>query len=543
MLLRLPPLLCAAAAAALLPGATTAAALLPGVTAAASALPPACAAALDPPTSLRTGADILSFPLPLTATLDDCIALCCQTSTCVALSFNLPQPEATAVGGMACAVGGACCMLKGRVPPLNASNPWPGAVRSATLALGAGPGPAPPFAPSTAIASAALAQGPPALWGDGRADGDTWASAWLADGRTLAWVCDTTYGPMALMELQGDPYASALAAAVVAPDPLPWLDLCKAFNASRAEDYGNIKAGGMAEVNGTLYVGVSCINYGFDSTLFVRQHNLAGFVAASSDGGRSWANITAVGAFPGRFAAPVFTSCGRGAPCPDPDLPGVQWTYVFFTGSAYNDASYWESGDAHYLARVAPTADALARPAAYQYYAGTSGGALPRAQWSPDATQAQPVLAFGRMLGENNIHYNAQLGRWVCANYGFLDTAGNPSTWHQQPWHTKDTPRRTQLLMLEAPQPWGPWRAFFRDDDFGGAWNGSGAYGTTFPAAFHTQVVNGSAQMSMLFACGNGLAGCHYQLNYMNVTLQLSPEGVEHAAKAAAEQAGDGKRV
>jgi hypothetical protein len=514
------PLLCAAAAA---PWAAPAA---------AAALPPACAAALDPPTALRTGADILSFPLPPAATMDDCIALCCQTSTCVALSFNSPQPEATAVGGMACAAGGACCMLKGRVPPLNASNPWPGAVRSATLALGAGPGPAPPFAPSTAIASAALAAGAPALWGDGKADGDTWPSAWLADGRTLAWVCDTTHGPMALMELRGDPYAAALSAALVAPDPLPWLALCKDYNASRAEDWGNVKPGGMAEVNGTLFVGVACISYGFDSTLFVRQHNLAGFVAASSDGGATWGNVTAVDSFPGSFAAPVFTSCGRGAPCPDPDVPGLAWTYVFFTGSSFARAfSYWENGDAHYLARVAPTADAIARPAAYQYYAGTSGGATPRAQWSPDATQAQPVLAFGRMLGQNDVHYNAQIGRWVVANYGFLDAAGNPSPWHQQPWHTKDTPRRTQLTMLEAPQPWGPWRAFFRDDDFGGPWNGSGAYGTTFPAAYHTPVVNGSAQMSMLFSCGNGAAGCFYQLNYINVTLQLSPEGVEHAAR------------
>jgi hypothetical protein len=112
---------------------------------------------------------------------------------------------------------------------------------------------------------------------------------------------------------------------------------------------------------------------------------------------------------------------------------------------------------------------------------GTSGGATPRAQWSPDPTQAQPIFSYGRMLGQNDVHYNAEIGRWVVANYGFLDaSSGNPSSWHQLPWHTKDTPRRTQLVMLEAPQPWGPWRMFFRDDDFAAPWLGSGSYGTTF---------------------------------------------------------------
>jgi hypothetical protein len=87
----------------------------------------------------------------------------------------------------------------------------------------------------------------------------------------------------------------------------------------------NIKPGGMAEINGTLYVGVTCITYGQDSTLFVRQHDLAGFIAASTDNGTSWSNVTAVGSFPGRFAAPTFTNCGPGQPCRDPDA-NLNWT-------------------------------------------------------------------------------------------------------------------------------------------------------------------------------------------------------------------------
>jgi len=269
----------------------------------------------------------------------------------------------------------------------------------------------------------------------------------------------------------------------------------------------------------------------------VRQHDIVGFVAASTDGGATWANVTAVGAFPGRFAAPTFTNCGAGGACRDPDM-NVSWTYVFFTGSAYDDFSYWENGDAHFLARVAPDAASVATPAAYHYFCGYSGGAAPRPQWSPDATQAQPVLAFGRMLGQNAVHYNAQIGRWLVANYGFVNQAGNPWPWHQDAWHVTGTLRRTQLVMLEAPEPWGPWSVFYRDDDFGAAWNGSGAYGTTFPAAFHRPLrADGSAEMVLLFSCGNGLAGCEYKLNYVNVTVQLTPSGVAHAAARRARDA------
>ena len=424
-------------------------------------------------------------------------------------------------------------MFKGIVPPLNATNPWPGAVRTAVLSLGDGPAPTPAFPPSAAIASARVGANH-TVWRGAPGAGDTWPSVWAADGRTLAWVCDTALGPMALTELTGDAFQAELSVAVVAPDPLDWLSLCAPYNASTKEDYGNVKPGGMAEVNGTLVVGAACISYGADvgdSTIFVRQIDLAGFVAASTDGGRTWGNVTPVGAFPGRFAAPTFTNCGAGAPCADPDAPALSWLYAFFTGAGLDGKTFWENGDVTYLARVAPDAASVARPAAYQYYAGSSGGAGARPQWSPDAGQAQPVMAFPRMMGQNAIHYNAQIKRWLVANYGFVNAAGNPWPWHQLPWHKLDTPRRTQLTMLEAPQPWGPWSLFYRDDDFGGAWNGSGAYGTTFPAAYHRPVrADGSADMVMLFSCGNGLEGCEYKLNYVNVTLQLTAEGVAHAA-------------
>ena len=493
---------------------------------------PACPAIPDGEQYERFGFDFLSAPLSPHSTFSDCVALCCATSTCVALSFNQPQPATTTVGGTTCTANGTCCMLKRAVPPLT-PNPNVGAVRTAVLALGRGPAPPPPFPPSPALAAATVSRSP-TIWRGAPGAGDTWPSAWTADGRTFAWVCDTALGPMGLTELTGDPFARNLSVTVVAGDPLNWLQLCAPYNASRKEDFGNVKSGGMAEVGGVLFLGAACIDYGWNSTLFTRQRDIAGFVAASTDAGKTWANVTEVGSFPGRFSAPTFTSCGRGAPCRDPVM-NASWTYVFFTGSAWNDYTYWENGDAHFLARVAPDAASLANPAAYQYWVGYSGGAAPRPQWSPDATQAQPVLSFGRMLGQNAVHYNAEIGRWLVANYGFVNSAGNPWPWHQDPWHELNVTRRTQLLFLEAPEPWGPWSIFHRDDDFGQAWDGPGAYGTTFPAAFHRPLqADGTAEMIMLFSCGNGPAGCEYKLNYVNVTVQLTASGVAHAVAVKA---------
>ena len=336
----------------------------------------------------------------------------------------------------------------------------------------------------------------------------------------FAWTCDTavnkTGSPMAPNEMTGDPYSKTLVPVALAVSPVDQ-QLCAPYHPS---DIVNTKTGGMLSLGTTLYTGVTCITYGQDSTLFVRQHDLAGFIVKSTDSGRSWTNVTAVGAFPGRFAAPTFVNCGPGAACQDPDS-SLMWVYTFFTGASWNDFAYWENGDAHFLARVAP--ESVENAAAYQYFAGYSGGSVARPQWSPDATQAQPVLSFSRMTGQNDVQYNAQIGRWLCANYGFINELGSPWPWHQDAWHQTDIRRRTQLLMLEAPNPWGPWSLFYRDDDFGSVWNASGSYGTTFPALYHRPVTaNKTAQMIMLFSCGNGLAGCHYTLNTVEVTLTLA---------------------
>lgn len=147
--------------------------------------------------------------------------------------------------------------------------------------------------------------------------------------------------------------------------------------------------------------------------------------------------------------------------------------------------AYWDNNDAMFLGRV-PQAN-VDSAAAYEYFVGFDGEGTPT--WSSDTSQAQPSIFFGRMMGENAAFFNPYLGvggRYVIANFGLIDDEGNPRPWHSEPYMM---PHRTQVIfasakatyaptlivrppccqmqltMFEAPNPWGPWSMFFRDDD------------------------------------------------------------------------------
>lgn len=373
--------------------------------AAAAATAAACAVVLDAPNATRSGDDYASVPLPPGVALSDCSALCCDDAACVAFSFNDPQPSGTCVGPSCCAAGGVCCMLKNAVPPAT-HNTYGPSVRTGTVSRPPGPGPTPPFPPSTAITSVSF--GPVRYW---NGSGDTWPTAWAADGSVLGWVCDADNGggfsPMGLWRLTGDPYSGPLAPTRVAAAPIDYVTLCAQYGKPSASALNVKPAGALALADGTLWTGVSCMNYG-DDPGFNRQHNLGGFVARSVDGGATWANATAVGAFGGRFAAPAFLACGRAnAAC-----AGV--VYAFFA-AGLDGRAYWDNNDAVYLARVAESA--VGDAAAYEYFAGTAAGVGVgvggEPVWVPDAARAVPVISYPGMLGENVFTYHpVRRRRW-----------------------------------------------------------------------------------------------------------------------------------
>ena len=215
--------------------------------------------------------------------------------------------------------------------------------------------------------------------------------------------------------------------------------------------------------------------------------------------------------FTGRLAAPVFVSCGRAN---DGDCLADGVLYVFFPGSE-NDESYWDNNDGMFLGRVPPAS--IGNASSYEFFTGFDGSGAPT--WSTDTSQAQPSLAFGRMVGENAVSWHPGLKRFLIANFGFIDASGTPCPWHSEPFMS---PHRTQLTIFEAPHAWGPWSLAYRDDESAGL--APGLYTPTFPSQWMRPLAPGAttAELTMLFACLGGAASCRYTLNWVAVNLTLA---------------------
>ena len=85
----------------------------------------------------------------------------------------------------------------------------------------------------------------------------------------------------------------------------------------------------------------------------------------------------------------------------------------------------------------------------------------------------------------------------------------------------KDGHDRTQLSLWEAPQPWGPWSYFHRDDDWRGPDGSSGGYTPVFPPAW---ISESGTEMWMVFTqcCPGKVAGPPNNYNFTYQRLDLT---------------------
>ena len=83
------------------------------------------------------------------------------------------------------------------------------------------------------------------------------------------------------------------------------------------------------------------------------------------------------------------------------------------------------------------------------------------------------------MTGANHVAYNPGIGRYLMGNYGFVDEDLRPRPVHQMRYPESHL---SQLTLFEAPQPWGPWRLFYRNDN----WGTYGDYQPNFPTKWMT---------------------------------------------------------
>ena len=216
------------------------------------------------------------------------------------------------------------------------------------------------------------------------------------------------------------------------------------------------------------------MNYG-DDPAFTRQRNIHGWIITSRDYGTTWdVEATPVDFFTGRLSSAHFLQFGKA-------YAGARDDFVYAYFPAGEDGnSYWENGDGILLGRV-PRHRMLERKA-WDFYTGLNAQDTP--EWDRNDALAQPVFAYPRMTGSNHVVYNSALKRYIMGNYSFFDSVRPHDDWmsdgkRPRPLHqcipTSQFP--SQLTLFEAPEPWGPWRWFHRDDNWG-CWGG---YQPSFP--------------------------------------------------------------
>jgi len=231
----------------------------------------------------------------------------------------------------------------------------------------------------------------------------------------------------------------------------------------------NVKPAGLLDVRGTLYLSVEAHNYG-DNPLFNRQRNLHGWILRSTDQGKTFdPETTPFDFFQGKLSSCHFLQFGKG-------YRGArdEYIYAYFPCDLEDGNSYWENNDALLLGRV--RTEELTKREAWEFYCGNSPT---HPAWSESERKARPVFTYYKMTGANHVVYNAGIRRYLMGNYSFVDENLNPRPIHQMRYPES---HYSQLTLYEAPQPWGPWKLFYRND----SWGTYGDYQPNFPTKWMT---------------------------------------------------------
>lgn len=177
----------------------------------------------------------------------------------------------------------------------------------------------------------------------------------------------------------------------------------------------------------------------------------------SDDEGRTFQNVPGPEIGPEdyflgpRFAGLSFVAFGPGYT----GIPAELGEYVY----AISNDSNWETGDHVFLARV-PRNEVLDREA-WEFWAGAGEGAFPaEPTWTRREDAARPVLRDPGHVGHPTMTYVPTLRRFLL----LYSTDPVPHLFHTAPDEALSTwVRQTELVVLEAPAPWGPWRLVHHD--------------------------------------------------------------------------------
>lgn len=313
-------------------------------------------------------------------------------------------------------------------------------------------------------------------------NGDMWPITWGLDGNLYGAAGDNRLSPMNFWRIRGEPdlrhssYQNDWFMDLIDNFPLDPVVYCRRDD---VDPFMGIKPAGLIDVNGLLHFAVELQNYGTDPD-YTRQENVTGWIMTSWDYGQTWQKqATPIDFFTGRLSSCHFIQFGPGnRNAPD------EFVYASFP-CGYDGKSYWENGDMLLLGRVHQ--HHILDRTYWEFFTGSDQDGEP--VWSNDAGQARSIFDYPGMCGENHISYNQGIGRYIMGNYGFTDEKGIPRPNHQGKW--PESAERSQLILYEAEHLWGPWKIFYRDDD----WGRFGDYQPNFPVKW---MYNGGKTMFMV---------------------------------------------
>lgn len=272
--------------------------------------------------------------------------------------------------------------------------------------------------------------------------GDTWVTAWAADGNLYS-PSDDTYGfrkagnaNIAFSLLEGDDVRKLRGTSInMMADYGKSSDLLS--------DGCSWKSSGCYAVDGVLYWVVARHKYG-ETSGDPQRRQLAenASIIKSTDGGKTWTRSAKENfeqpTFPGRrFAAPYFIQYGQdGKVSAD---HGDRYIY------ALSNNGFWDNGDNLILGRVARAKLGDLSGADWEFYQGGDG--MENAAWAADAKQAKLVIDAPGKLGMTGAVFVPALKRYLLIGWYYPAGGGK----------IEGACVKTVWDFYESPKPWGPW--------------------------------------------------------------------------------------
>lgn len=280
------------------------------------------------------------------------------------------------------------------------------------------------------------------------------------------------------------------------------------------------KAGGIACIDGVLYLSVTPTHYGDSRT--TPQTGANGSIVKSTDHGASWVNHlgqtntppprNSSAMFPGSCGGWVFIEHGQnGAAGPSAFLAD---SYVY---AVTTDA--WNNGNTMSLARI-PRGSDLLSVANWQFYSGPAvvhgDEPLNGANWSSSYASATPIYSNSGHVNFADVKYVPGLGKYIFFNYFY--------TW-DGPLEQYGYTSHTTWQLMQSETPWGPYTPFLTQD-----FPNNGFYIPTAPSKW---IAADGLSMWLLFA-GDFSLDTSYSWSDTKYTMYIQQLSLSQAANAVA---------